>query len=325
MARKGPDSEPNVNLPDVTGEAREKWQDFYDSSEETQKVLKDKAQEEFWDLYETAHDVAREDALAGVRTRLHRLEQRGVEVTPEMEQREIEEAEKSFKGEVRPRGEKGRFKKGKVEKFERAVPKDMDPKEVRRIMETAGKEIEYTEQYENASDRTARKIERARVREEFEIAALAEQLRREDALTNVENHIKNTSEQGARWWPWDKALARRRALRDLKGEAPSDSWLAYAEKKYHEQQDAYIQNGESLSESRRALSASGDRIKSTWKNSGRLKRFVTMPARLAVEGARLLWQGGKRGRKEARTRLHLRDQKKAEQRAAESESGDTES
>lgn len=276
--------------PAVTERGRQRQEDFSSSSPDLQDELKHRDEAEAWDLYESAHEISRENALAGVRSRLHRLEQSGVEVTPEMEQRELEHAEQSLHEETRPRDKKGKFKKGSVEKFDIATASGLND---------AVREQEYIDEADRASERTNRKIDRSKSREAVAVEDLGEQLRREDALANVENHIAKTAEQGARWWPWEKVLARRQALRELRDKDLSEDWLAYARERYHEQQDAYLQNGESLSESRRALSASGDRIKGTWQKGG-LKRLFTIPAQLVAEGARLGWHGIKRGRTEAR-------------------------
>ncbi len=316
MSKRTPEGQPEPSHPDVNPEARQAQEDFYASSKETQKELKARDEAEAWDLYEHAHEITRENALADVRSRLHRMKQRGIEVTPEMEERELENAQLTEEGAnptIRTRRKKGRAQKGDA--------KTHIDNATTEALHEAVREQERIDEAEKATPRTQRKIELAHSREDVEVRALAEELRREDAVANVENHIRNTREQGARWWPWEKTLARRRALRELKDQELSDDWLAYAEQQYHKRQDEYIKNGQSLSETRRALADSADRIKGTWKKGG-WRRFVTIPARLIAEGGRLAWYGAKRGRKEARVR-QLRSEQNEAKRPAEPERPET--
>lgn len=291
MSKRAPESQPDPNQPDVSPDARQKWEDFHDSSPDLQDELKDRDEAEAWELYANAHEISREEALAGVRTRLHRLEQDGVEITPEIEQRELDHAEQALHGETRPRKKNGQFKKGEVEEFDIATASGL---------EGAVREDEELKHYEQASSRTARRIGRARAKEQVEIRDFAKQLRREDALTNVDNHIAKTAEQGARWWPWEKIIARRKAVRELKDKELTEDWLAYAAERFYEQQETYARNGESTSETVRVLSDSGSRVKGTWQKGGFFRRLVAMPVRFVAEGARLGWHGAKRGRKEVR-------------------------
>ncbi|MDP9212043.1 MAG: hypothetical protein M3N59_02090, partial [bacterium] len=95
MSERGPAPEPNENQREVPEHIREQWEDVRNSSPELQKEIAGKAEEEAWELYAAAHEISREDALADVRGRLHRLSEQGIEITPEIEQRELEHAEQS--------------------------------------------------------------------------------------------------------------------------------------------------------------------------------------------------------------------------------------
>jgi len=109
MAKRAPESQPDPDQPDVSPDAQQKWEDFHDSSRETQGVIRNRDETEAWELHAEAHEIYRDEALAGVRSRLHRLEQSGVEVTPEIEARELEHAEQSIEKLVTLRNEKGQF------------------------------------------------------------------------------------------------------------------------------------------------------------------------------------------------------------------------
>jgi hypothetical protein len=293
MSERPTESHPDERSSEPSEAAKQRQEDFYASSPELQDEIRERDETEFWDTYEIAHEMTREESLAGVRARLHRLEQEGIEVTPEMEERELKHAQDSFERTIRPRSKNGKFAEGTVEHFKKADP---------GIMDAAVREKENLDEYEKASPRTAAKIDRAWSREEVDIRELAEELRREDAVTNVDNHIIRTAEQGARWWPWQKTLARRRALRELKNAELTDDWLAYAEEQYRHQQRTYQQNGESSSETVRAFSDSGDRIKATWQKGGFFRKVFTVPFRLGAEAFHLGRHGVKRGRKEVRAR-----------------------
>lgn len=273
---------------------KQRREDFAASSPEMQEEIQDRDESEAWDLYEQAHDLSREEALAEARTRLHRLGEQGIEVTPQIEARELKHVEDTLHVRRPVRGAGGRF--AGSESFDVATASGLD----------AGvDQQEKADSYEQSSDRTKGRIDRADKREEFDIEQLAVELRRKEALTAVENRIARTTEQGARWWPWEKLMERRKATNALKGETVSQDWLAYAQKYRRQQLETYREQGEPVSETRRAVDASWKRIKKTWDQRIFPDQVVRMPVRIATELVRLAWQGAKRSRKEYRVRESL--------------------
>ncbi len=270
----------------------QRQEDFEASSPEMQSEIVKGAEEEAWELYAQAHEASREDALAEARARLHRLGEQGIEITPEIEQRELEHAEQSLHHKGPERDARGRFVKR--DEYDIATKAGLDAAEA---------DQDATAAYENASDRMKRRIDRADTRDEIELKDLAEQLRREETLNNVQNHIDRTSEQGARWWPWEKYLERRRALDELKEKEITEDWLARARKHQMTEIEKLAEEGQPASETMRVIGASVERTKQTWRNESRLEKLGLTPLRIMAELARLAWHGIKRGRKEARVQM----------------------
>ncbi|MEX2209810.1 MAG: hypothetical protein WD603_00160 [Patescibacteria group bacterium] len=271
----------------------QRQKDFFEtSSPEMQDEIVSRAEEEAWGLYSEAHEASREEALAETRARLHRLSEKGVEITEDIEERELKHAESTLRRKTPKRDSRGRFMK--QEEYDFATKSGLD---------TVAATQDATAAYENASGRTKRRIDRADVRDEIEVKDLAEQLRREETLNNVQNHIDRTSEQGARWWPWEKYLERRKALNELKEKEITEDWLARARKHRQDQIHEFEAQGQPASETMRAVEGSIQRIIKTYKKSNPAKWVVAMPFRLAAELGRLVWHGIKRGRKEARIQM----------------------